>query len=133
MADPTPTTNQAHLTAGITFSIGGSKIDGCYSTPDFIFDPEMVGASSFDDTEYASQVPGLQKPNALEFEFRNYGNNYDTAKTSARTAGTTYTVSFPSGKSVSITGQHIIGPAAASVNDVENFKIKIVATNITIN
>lgn len=125
-----PTTNQAHLTAGIAFKIGGTKIDGCYSTPDFIFDPEMVDASSFDDTEYASQVPGLQKPNGLDFEFRNYGTNYATALATVRTAGTTYTVEYPSGRTVTITGQHVMGPSSAGVNDVENFKIKITATNI---
>ncbi len=130
MPDPTPTTNTAHLTAGTEFKIGSTTIPGCFSTPEFIFDPEMVDTSTFDDGEYASQIPGLQKPNTLDFEFRNYGTNYTAAKATVRTPGTTYTVTFPSGTTVTITGQHVLGPSAAGVNNPENFKIKITATDI---
>lgn len=130
MPDPTPTTNQAHLTAGTKFKINGTHIPGCFSTPDFIFDPEMIDTSTFDDEEYASQIPGLQKPNSLDFDFMNYGTNYTAAAASVRTAGTTYSVEFPSGTTVTITGQHVIGPSSNGVNNAEKFKIKITATNI---
>lgn len=130
MPDPTPSVNTAHLTAGIQFKISGTKIDGCCATPDFIFDPEMVDAMTFDDVDFASQIPGLQKPNSLDFEFVNYGTNYAAAVASVRTAGTTYTVVYPSGRTVTITGQHVMGPLACRPNEAEKFKIKITATNI---
>ena len=129
MPDPTPT---AHLTAGIEFKIGGSKIDACFSTPDFITEPERVDVTSFDDATYKAYIAGLQDLNSLNFDFINLGTNYTAATTTAGTANTTYTVTFPSGMTVTITGEHRVGPLAASVNEAEKFRIAVTAKTITI-
>lgn len=129
MADPTPT---AHLTAGITFAIGSTTIAGCYSTPDFITEPERVDVTSFDDTTYKAYIAGLQDLNSLNFDFINLTTNYSSAVSSAGTANTTYTVHFPSNMTVTITGEHRVGPLAASVNEAEKFRIAITAKTISI-
>lgn len=131
MPDPTPTAT-AHLTAGISFKIGGSAIAACYSTPDFITEPERVDVTSFDDTTYKAYIAGLQDLNSLNFDFINLGTNYTAAVSSASTANTTYTVTFPSGMTVSITGEHRVGPLSASVNEAEKFRIAITAKTISI-
>lgn len=129
MPDPTPT---AHLTAGISFKIGGTAIAACYSTPDFITEPERVDVTTFDDPTYKAYIAGLQDLNSLNFDFINLGTNYTAAVSSAGTANTTYTVTFPSGMTVSITGEHRVGPLAASVNEAEKFRIAITAKTISI-
>jgi hypothetical protein len=129
MPDPTPT---AHLTAGIEFKIGGNTIAACFSTPDFITEPERVDVTSFDDTTYKAYIAGLQDLNSLNFDFINLGTNYTAAVASASTANTSYTVTFPSGMTVTISGEHRVGPLAASVNEAEKFRIAITAKTITI-
>ena len=131
MPDPTPTAT-AHLTAGITFAIGSTTIAGCFSTPDFITEPERVDVTSFDDTTYKAYIAGLQDLNSLNFDFINRTTNYSSAVSSAGTANTTYTVTFPSGMTVTITGEHRVGPLAASVNEAEKFRIAITAKTISI-
>lgn len=131
MPDPTPTAT-AHLTAGITFAIGSTTIAGCYSTPDFITEPERVDVTSFDDSTYKAYIAGLQDLNSLNFDFINLTTNYSSAVSSASTANTTYTVTFPSGMTVTITGEHRVGPLAASVNEAEKFRIAITAKTISI-
>lgn len=127
-----PTTATPHLTAGITFAIGETTIAGCYSTPDFITDPERVDVTTFDDPIYKSYIAGLQDLNTLNFDFINNNTNYSSAVSSAGTANTTYTVTFPSGMVVTITGEHRAGPLAASVNDAEKFRIAVTAKTISI-
>lgn len=131
MPDPTPTAT-AHLTAGITFAIGSTTIAGCFSTPDFITEPERVDVTSFDDTTYKAYIAGLQDLNSLNFDFINLTTNYSAAVSGAGTANTTYTVTFPSGMTVTITGEHRCGPLSASVNEAEKFRIAITAKTISI-
>ncbi len=127
-----PTTATPHLTAGITFAIGSTTIAGCYSTPDFITDPERVDVTTFDDTTYKAYIAGLQDLNTLNFDFISNNTNYSSAVSSAGTANTTYTVTFPSGMVVTITGEHRVGPLAASVNEAEKFRIAVTAKTISI-
>lgn len=128
-SDPAPA---AHLTAGITFAIGASTVAGCFSTPDFITEPERVDVTTFDDSTYKAYIAGLQDLNSLNFDFINLGTNYSSAVSSAGTANTTYTVTFPSGMTVTITGEHRCGPLSASVNDAEKFRIAVTAKTISI-
>ena len=127
-----PDTGTAHLTAGITFKIGSNTIAGCYSTPDFITEPERVDVTTFDDPTYKAYIAGLQDLNSLNFDFINLGTNYSSAVSSAGTANTSYEVAFPSGMKVTITGEHRCGPLAAAVNEAEKFRIAITAKTISI-
>lgn len=128
----TTTTNTATLTAGITFEIGSTTIDGCMSTPDFIFSREKVDVTTFDDDTYKAYIGGLQDTNELNFDFIDYGTNYTAANTGTQTPGTTYTVTFPSSHTITITGDHVVGPLAAAPNEPLKFRVSITATDITI-
>ena len=119
------------LTAGIEFKIGDTKIDACYSTPDMGSEPERVDVTSFDDTEFKRYIEGLQDVQSLNFDFYNKTTNYTAAKTNQGTAGTTYTVTYPSGVTYTITGSHRVFMLSASTNDAEKFRIAITVSSIS--
>ena len=119
------------LTAGITFKIGETKIDSCFSTPDMGSEPEKVDVTSFDDTEFKHYIEGLQDVQTLNFDFYNKTTNYNAAKTGQGTAGTTYTVTYPSGVTYTITGSHRVFMLSAAPNEPEKFRIVITVSNIS--
>lgn len=126
----TATTGQPMLTAGIVFKIGDTVIPNLLSTPDMLFSREKVDVTTFDNKKRKAYIGGLEDTDELNFDFIDIGTNYTAALQNQRTPGTKYTVTYPDGTVITITGDHATGKLSASQNDALKFRVAITATDI---
>lgn len=109
--------------AGIKFTIGGSEINGCYSTPDMGGEPEKIDVSSFDQKKYKKYIQGLMELPTLQFDFFDSTVNYTTALNAESDASKAYSLTYPDGSGYTWTGTHRTFKLGAAVGDAIKFRI----------
>lgn len=129
----TATATEVSSGQGITFSIGGAKIDRLFSTPDIGAPPSTIDVTSFDDNKSKRYIPGLLDTSNLTFEFFSVGTNFTAAKNAEPANGetATYTVAFPDGTTATITGSHRTYMSAMGQDEGLKFKIELVVSSIS--
>lgn len=135
MPDNTTTTTSTEVSSGqgITFSIGGTKIDRLFSTPDIGAPPATIDVTSFDDTVSKRYIPGLLDTSNLTFEFFSIGTNFQAARNAEPENGqtATYTVTFPDSTVATITGSHRTYMSAMGQDEGLKFKVELVVSSIS--
>jgi len=131
---PTPTTTTSGIMPyGATFAIGSTTIAQLETTPDMGSPPNTVNVSSHDNTTREAYIAGRMDVSTFDFTFimAADASNYKAALTGQRTAGTTYTLTYPDGTGYTLTGEHYAFHNATNQSDAERFTISVVATDVT--